>query len=127
MWPNLQETADLLTFTEEILNGKLHFLCSDNYSWITDIRNKWFIYIIYTYFLNRKKVTHITLMLHQYRNQSIDLHCKSIGWFLNEGNIGMIWVRKSFNKRFRKKNLENLNSLKVHSWTWDKFWKLKAL
>ena len=31
MWPNLQETADLVTFTEETLNGKLHFLCSDWY------------------------------------------------------------------------------------------------
>ena len=28
MWPNPQETADLVTFTEEILNGKRHFLCS---------------------------------------------------------------------------------------------------
>ena len=28
MWPNQQETEDLVTFTEEILNGKLHFLCS---------------------------------------------------------------------------------------------------
>ena len=28
MWTNLQETADLVTFTEEILNEKLHFLCS---------------------------------------------------------------------------------------------------
>ena len=28
MWPNPQETTDLVTFTEEILNGKLHFLCS---------------------------------------------------------------------------------------------------
>ena len=27
MWPNPQETADLVTFIEEILNGKLHFLC----------------------------------------------------------------------------------------------------
>ena len=27
MWPNSQETADLVTFTEEILNGKLHFSC----------------------------------------------------------------------------------------------------
>ena len=27
MWRNLQKTADLVTFTEEILNGKLHFLC----------------------------------------------------------------------------------------------------
>ena len=28
MWPNPQLSADLVTFTEEILNGKLHFLCS---------------------------------------------------------------------------------------------------
>ena len=28
MRPNPQETADLLIFTEEILNGKLRFLCS---------------------------------------------------------------------------------------------------
>ena len=29
MWPNPKETAALVTFTEEILNGKLHLLCSD--------------------------------------------------------------------------------------------------
>ena len=29
MWPNLQEATDLVTFTEEIVNGKIHFLCSD--------------------------------------------------------------------------------------------------
>ena len=28
MRSNPQETADLVTFSEEILNGKLHFLCS---------------------------------------------------------------------------------------------------
>ena len=28
MCPNPQEAADLVTSTEEILNGKLHFLCS---------------------------------------------------------------------------------------------------
>ena len=28
MWPNLQETADLVTFIKEIFNGKLHFLYS---------------------------------------------------------------------------------------------------
>ena len=28
IWPNPEETSDLVTFTEEILNGKLHFLCS---------------------------------------------------------------------------------------------------
>ena len=29
MWRNPQENADLVTFTEEILNGKLHILCSE--------------------------------------------------------------------------------------------------
>ena len=29
MWPNPQETVDLVTFTEKVLNGKLHFLCSE--------------------------------------------------------------------------------------------------
>ena len=29
MWPNPQFPADLVTFTEEILKGKLIFLCSD--------------------------------------------------------------------------------------------------
>ena len=28
MWPNSQETVDLFRFTEETINGKLHFLCS---------------------------------------------------------------------------------------------------
>ena len=28
MWPNPQETADLVTFTEDIINEKLHFLWS---------------------------------------------------------------------------------------------------
>ena len=28
MWLNPQFSADFVTFTEEILNGKLHFLCN---------------------------------------------------------------------------------------------------
>ena len=30
MWPNPQETTDLVKFTEEILNGKLHFFVQWN-------------------------------------------------------------------------------------------------
>ena len=42
MWPNPQETVDLVTFTEEILNAELHFLCIDtftskNETWHTDM------------------------------------------------------------------------------------------
>ena len=29
MWPNPQETKNLVTFTEEICNENLHFLCGD--------------------------------------------------------------------------------------------------
>ena len=32
MWPAPQETADLVSFTEEIFNWKLHFLCSDRFA-----------------------------------------------------------------------------------------------
>ena len=32
MRPNPQETANLVTFTEEIHNEKLHFLCSGSYN-----------------------------------------------------------------------------------------------
>ena len=31
MWPNPRETADLVTLTEEIFNGELHFLCSKSF------------------------------------------------------------------------------------------------
>ena len=34
-WRN--QNADLVTFTEEILNGKLHFLCSELYSRILEV------------------------------------------------------------------------------------------
>ena len=33
MWPNPRETADLVTFTEEILNEKLYFLFSGMCFW----------------------------------------------------------------------------------------------
>ena len=29
MWPNTQVATDLVTFTEEILNGKLRYFCSE--------------------------------------------------------------------------------------------------
>ena len=32
MWPSPQFPADLVTFTEETLNGKLHFLCSASFA-----------------------------------------------------------------------------------------------
>ena len=39
MWPNPLETVDLVTFTEEILNGKLHFLGSVQSLNLNSMRN----------------------------------------------------------------------------------------
>ena len=44
---NLQETVDLVTFAKEILNGKLHFLCSAEIS-------KWLCLISIFYFFRIK-------------------------------------------------------------------------
>ena len=40
MWPNPQGIADLVTFTEDVLNGKLHFLSSDGNVDLKRIKNK---------------------------------------------------------------------------------------
>ena len=37
MWPNPQFPTDLVIFTEEILNEKLHFLCSEHGSGVSII------------------------------------------------------------------------------------------
>ena len=43
MRPNLQETADLVTFTEEILNGKLHFFTVIVFGKETNLSNKYMV------------------------------------------------------------------------------------
>ena len=59
MWPNPQETADMVTFTEKILNGKRHFLCSVRSSkwklgiWKCQIRNKCFRQFLCVSYLHR--------------------------------------------------------------------------
>ena len=39
MWPNPQFPADLVTFPEEILNGKLHFLCCAIWDHLHNLKN----------------------------------------------------------------------------------------
>ena len=45
--------------------------------------------------LSIRDVTFFMPMFPSYRNQSIDLHYKSINWFLYEGNIGMKKVKSA--------------------------------
>ena len=57
MWPNPQETVDLVTYTEEILNGKLHCLCSvicyDR--WILSEGHKNYLKDFFTFFAVREQ------------------------------------------------------------------------
>ena len=54
-------------------------------------------------------------MLPSYRNQSIDLHSKSIDWFLYEGNTGTQWVkrRQRFCFFLRRYQIENVRKFQV--------------
>ena len=47
MSPNPQFPADLVTFTEEIVNWKLHFLCSVNISYPEVCSTSGFVYSPY--------------------------------------------------------------------------------
>ena len=46
-------------------------------------------------------------MLPSYRNQSINLHSKSIDWFLYEGNTDIEWVKE-------KRSWNRKNDIKVY-------------
>ena len=55
MWPNPQEAADLVTFTEEILHRKVHFLCN------SEKRRRFFQYqLLQKKNINNKKLLFLT-------------------------------------------------------------------
>ena len=62
MWPNPQQTTKLVTFTEEILNEKLHFLCS----------------VLRTQ--RRSQDPHNELRLGHFAAKSLYLKCRCGGW-----------------------------------------------
>ena len=70
MWPNPQETVDLVTFTEEILNGKLHF-CEVKSTCLWEINPF---------------------------STNVPLMGKPGSWFVHKWNIGRKWVKKSQHK-----------------------------
>ena len=78
MRPNPQFHADLVNFTEKILNVKLHFCIM-----ITEIK-------INKSILQLEKVSFLTFSWRKplsYRNQSIDLLRKSMDWFLYHNGL----------------------------------------
>ena len=53
MWPNPQETVNLVIFTEETLDGKLHFLYSETLSDVDKRLKLWSA--VYIYWLNNEE------------------------------------------------------------------------
>ena len=56
MWLNPQLPADLVTFSEEIFHGKLHFLCSVNDGGPYDLQSKWMNWFLYDRDLRHERV-----------------------------------------------------------------------
>ena len=89
MWPNLQGTADLVTFIEEIFNWKLHFL-SNGASWgnrlvFTTRSASWLCLCLGSYVCALKKTSHFIRI---YRNFS-GLFCF---WLRSEWRISTYLV-----------------------------------
>ena len=106
MWPNPQETEDLVTFTEEILNGKLQFLCSAD---IISIRVQSF----------NHRVTHLLLQIGSGNYEgTMATHTKYIGKVVMEEDTYtdqvamLVQNNKKEKKRFRKKVRRN----QIHNW-----------
>ena len=95
MWPNPPFPADLVTFTEEILNGKLHFLCSKTLIVKRSFWDKFQFGIRFYIFEKDLKFENLefkalTLSLRKplsYRNQSIDLFLKPMDRFLYDNGL----------------------------------------
>ena len=76
----LQKRYFIITSSNSILNIDTFFVT--NYTQKT-----------HDLLLTHVYLTHYVPVLPSYRNQSIDLLCKSIDWFLYEGNTGTYWVK----------------------------------
>ena len=61
MWPNPQESAALVTSTEDILNGKLHYLCK---AWQIFAGRKMIHLVAHCILQNTKYLCEIFLNLH---------------------------------------------------------------
>ena len=94
MWPNLQETADLV-FTEEIINGKLHFLCDVSQKIHTFIRLN--LRALYYNSILRRNNTNTKLNGEAYQITS----CLTVFW--NRIKIGIVFLQ--FLRQFKKKSV----------------------
>ena len=85
MWPNPQENTDMVTSTEEILNGKLHLLCSV-FIWSM-------LLIKYFAFRNFWTITYAEIEPKDDKTVTLKIYSLSFSDFLCKGREA--WVLKS--------------------------------
>ena len=106
MWPNPQFPADMVTFTEEILNGKLHFLCSDlltNYITVLAIQTKEWPYLTKSKSINCDILEFsdaVVTKILQYGDNNLAFSFKFDNW-LRHIYQNILWLH--FNQRIRNK------------------------
>ena len=61
--------------------------------------------IFFAVFYMQSLINPWNVSVSSYLNQSIDLHSKSIDWFLCEGNAGISWVNEWLHVKHSKENL----------------------
>ena len=81
MWPNPQLPVDLYTFTEEVFNGKLHFLCS-GYCMV------WSNYMK----LNEDK-SHLLVAVHKHENVWTNVDCSESWESQSKKLLGLVMAR----------------------------------
>ena len=111
MWPNPKFPADLVTFTQKILNGKLLFLCSDSFS------------KIYEQFLNEQPLHFVNLSLSEpYRSGYSANHLDVIRLIENwrytlENNLFISAVLMDLSKSYSSQSLNSYTAC-----IWSRFW-----
>ena len=111
MWPNPKFPADLVTFTQKILNGNLLFLCSHSFS------------KIYEQFLNEQPLPFVNLSLSEpYRSGYSANHLDVIRLIENwrytlENNLFISAVLMDLSKSYSSQSLNSYTAC-----IWSRFW-----
>ena len=100
MWPNPQKTADVVTFTEEILNGNFHFLCSDSVAVYP-------LYFRYNIWLTKNIFKRCYLQLDQ--------------WNIYHNGLAKIWNQEALFHQEHLQKTRILSTFSYHVCDWQKF------
>ena len=113
MRPNPQKTADLVTFTEEIFNGKFHFLCSAIYmAWYCkDTSFSWYYFLMSPVSLKTIRCCNMQAGIHYFQ---VYCYIKTFKVFLNTETVRAI--NSKWYQSLPLKNLVKRREHRRHIW-----------